>query len=100
MIAQSVVADHDLDLANNYTDNDGRLFGHDHLAMGPHARREATVHVGNLYHVDVMGARGARLHAVLVDEADLRPGVDCPRVRDVSGLLALLSSQPPRPATA
>jgi len=37
MMAQSIVADHDLDLANNYANNDGRLFGHDHLGSGPHA---------------------------------------------------------------
>ncbi len=37
MIAESLVTDHDLDVANNYAHNDGRLFGHDHLAMGLHA---------------------------------------------------------------
>ena len=40
MIAQSVVADHDLDLENNYAGNDGRLFGHDRLEMGLHATRD------------------------------------------------------------
>jgi hypothetical protein len=37
MITQSIVADHDLDVENNYVNNDGRLFGHDHLEMGLHA---------------------------------------------------------------
>ncbi len=37
MIAESLLADRDLDVANNYADNDGRLFGHDHLVMGLHA---------------------------------------------------------------
>jgi HAD superfamily hydrolase (TIGR01549 family) len=55
------------------------------------ARREATVHVGDLYHVDVAGARAAGLAAVLIDEAGLRPDADCPRLRDVSGLPALLT---------
>jgi putative hydrolase of the HAD superfamily len=46
-----------------------------------------TVHVGDLYHVDVVGARAAGLSAILVDEADLRHGVDCPRVRSIAELL-------------
>src|SRR5689334_7446343 len=37
MITQSIVADHDIELANNYAHNDGRLFGHDGLAAGLHA---------------------------------------------------------------
>jgi putative hydrolase of the HAD superfamily len=55
------------------------------------ARRESTVHVGDLYHVDVTGARRAGLSAVLVDEADLRPAADCPRIRDLRGLAPLLA---------
>ena len=38
MIAQSIVADHDLDLANNYAHDDGRLFGHEHLDAGRTSR--------------------------------------------------------------
>lgn len=56
------------------------------------ASRASTVHVGDLYHVDVTGARRAGLSAVLVDEADLRPEVDCPRIRDVRELPPLLAS--------
>jgi len=56
------------------------------------ANRDSTVHVGDLYHVDVLGARGAGLEAVLIDEADLRPDVDCVRIRHIGELLALLSS--------
>ena len=37
MITHSIVYDHDMDVANNYANNDGRFFGHDHLDMGPHA---------------------------------------------------------------
>src|ERR1700730_4185465 len=37
MITQSIVSDMDLDVGNNYAANDGRLFGHDQLVMGPHA---------------------------------------------------------------
>jgi HAD superfamily hydrolase (TIGR01549 family) len=59
---------------------DPRLF---HLALersGAEAAR--TVHVGDLYHVDVAGARRAGLaDALLFDVADLYGGFDCPRVR-------------------
>jgi HAD superfamily hydrolase (TIGR01509 family) len=65
---------------------DPRLF---QLAL-EQSRAEAsrTVHVGDLYHVDVMGARRAGLHdAVLFDLAGLYDGVDCPRVRSFAGLI-------------
>jgi hypothetical protein len=39
IIAESLRADRDLDLANNYAADDGRLFGHAGLEMGSHARR-------------------------------------------------------------
>jgi HAD superfamily hydrolase (TIGR01509 family) len=54
------------------------------------ARREATMHVGDLYHVDVVGARAAGLQAVLLDVAGLYDGVDCPRIRTLSELPAML----------
>ncbi|HET7619845.1 MAG TPA: HAD-IA family hydrolase [Vicinamibacterales bacterium] len=50
------------------------------------ARKETTIHVGDLYHVDVQGARGAGLRGVLVDEAGLYPDADCPRVQSVADL--------------
>jgi HAD superfamily hydrolase (TIGR01509 family) len=51
------------------------------------ARRETTIHVGDLYHVDVAGARAAGLRGVLLDEAGLYPDVDCPRVRSLGELV-------------
>ncbi len=42
MVAESLRTDRDLDVANNYAQNDGRLFGHDGLDMGPHAKRSRT----------------------------------------------------------
>jgi putative hydrolase of the HAD superfamily len=45
-----------------------------------------TVHVGDLYHVDVAGARAAGVCAVLLDAADLYPDADCPRVRTLGEL--------------
>jgi HAD superfamily hydrolase (TIGR01509 family) len=56
------------------------------------ARRETTIHVGDLYHVDVIGARSAGLRAVLLDEANLRPDADCPRVRSLDGLVQTISA--------
>ena len=51
------------------------------------ARKETTIHVGDLYHVDVVGARRAGLRGVLLDEAGLYPDVDCPRVRSLGELV-------------
>jgi HAD superfamily hydrolase (TIGR01509 family) len=51
------------------------------------AARETTIHVGDLYNVDVVGARNAGIRAVLMDEADLRPDADCPRVRSLDELV-------------
>lgn len=51
------------------------------------ARRETTIHVGDLYYVDVMGAQKAGLRGVLLDEADLRPDAECPRVRTLDELV-------------
>lgn len=66
---------------------DPRFF---HLALARSgARPESTIHVGDLYYVDVMGARSAGLGAILLDEADLRPDADCRRVRTLAELVAL-----------
>jgi putative hydrolase of the HAD superfamily len=50
------------------------------------ATRETTIHVGDLYNVDVVGARAAGLRAVLLDEAGLYPEADCPRVQSLTEL--------------
>jgi hypothetical protein len=49
MVTQSLVADRDLDVANNYANNDGRLFGHDGLEMGPHARPDRDGRVESVH---------------------------------------------------
>ena len=68
---------------------DPRLF---HLALEQAEADPAhTVHVGDLYHVDVVGARRAGLSdALLFDMAGLYDGVDCPRVRSFGALVAWL----------
>jgi HAD superfamily hydrolase (TIGR01509 family) len=50
------------------------------------ARKATTIHVGDLYHVDVVGARNAGLRGVLLDEMNLRPDADCPRVESLDAL--------------
>ncbi|HSP14201.1 MAG TPA: HAD family hydrolase [Thermoanaerobaculia bacterium] len=55
------------------------------------ARPQTTVHVGDLYHVDVVGARSAGLSAILVDEGDLQRDADCPRIRNVGELPGFLA---------
>ena len=56
------------------------------------ARKDTTIHVGDLYYVDVVGARNAGLRGVLLDEADLRPDADCPRVHSLQELVAQISA--------
>jgi HAD superfamily hydrolase (TIGR01549 family) len=65
---------------------DARLF---QLALEQsRADADRTVHVGDLYHVDVMGARRAGLRdAVLFDMAGLYEGIDCARVESLAALV-------------
>ena len=63
---------------------DPRLF---HIALqrtrAPAAR---VMHVGDLYHIDVVGARAAGLRAALIDPAGLYPDADCLRVTSLTDL--------------
>jgi HAD superfamily hydrolase (TIGR01549 family) len=55
------------------------------------ADRACTIHVGDLYHIDVAGARAAGLReGILLDAADLYGGADCRRVRTLTELVDLL----------
>jgi HAD superfamily hydrolase (TIGR01509 family) len=51
------------------------------------ADRATTIHVGDIYQVDVVGARAAGLRGVLLDVAGLYPEADCPRVRSLGELV-------------
>jgi HAD superfamily hydrolase (TIGR01509 family) len=51
------------------------------------AHPDSTIHVGDLYHVDVVGARSAGLRGVLLDVAGLYGHVDSPRVRSLGELV-------------
>ena len=49
-----------------------------------------TVHVGDFYQIDIVGARAAGLRAVLFDAAGLYPDVDCSRVSSLTDLVEAL----------
>jgi len=57
------------------------------MAGAEHGR---ALHVGDIYHVDVMGARAAGLTPVLVDEANLYADADCHCIRSIEELPSLL----------
>jgi putative hydrolase of the HAD superfamily len=57
-----------------------------------HAAPDTTVHVGDFYNIDVVGARDAGLHAILIDERDLYRDAACPRIRSIEELPALIGS--------
>jgi len=63
---------------------DRRIFEHALRESG--AERNHTLHVGDLYHADVKGARGAGLHAALLDPFDDWDVNDCERLRDIGAL--------------
>ena len=53
---------------------------------------DRALYVGDLFHIDVLGARAAGIDAVLLDHDDLRSHVDVPRIRSLSELPAMLGS--------
>jgi putative hydrolase of the HAD superfamily len=59
------------------------------------ASADEVVHVGDMYEMDVVGARASGIRPILLDEGDLYPDVDCPRVRSLGEVAAHLS-RPPR----
>lgn len=56
-----------------------------------HARADRTAHVGDLYYVDVIGARNAGLReGILLDAAGLYPDVDCRRIQRLDELVDVI----------
>jgi HAD superfamily hydrolase (TIGR01509 family) len=55
-------------------------------------RAETTIHIGDLFHVDVVGARAAGIRAVLLDAAGLYKEYDCPRVGSLTEFVDRLES--------
>ena len=50
-------------------------------------RAERAVYIGDIYSIDVVGARAAGLAPVLIDAVGAYPDVDCPRIERLSELL-------------
>ena len=48
--------------------------------------REACLHVGDIYHIDIVGARRAGVHAALIDPYDAWGHADAPRFRNIEAL--------------
>jgi HAD superfamily hydrolase (TIGR01509 family) len=71
---------------------DPRIFAHALVVSG--ASPDRTLHVGDLYAADVVGARAAGVHALLLDPHDDWPPVDCALLPDVPALArAILSAR-------
>jgi HAD superfamily hydrolase (TIGR01509 family) len=71
-----------------YEKPDVRIFEYALRQTG--ARPERTLHVGDLYHADVTGARAAGIYALLLDPYDDWTGVDCERAPDLWAVAAKL----------
>jgi putative hydrolase of the HAD superfamily len=56
------------------------------------AKADTTMHVGDLYHVDVVGARNASIRPMLLDPLGLYEDADCPRVATLDALVDRLAS--------
>jgi putative hydrolase of the HAD superfamily len=54
-----------------------------------------AVHVGDVYEIDVVGARRAGITPVLLDADDFMPGADCPRIHALDELVEWLSNGAP-----
>ena len=56
------------------------------------SRRETTVHVGDFYEIDVVGARRAGLEAILLDPTGVNADRDCARVGTLDELATRLGA--------
>jgi FMN phosphatase YigB (HAD superfamily) len=72
---------------------DPRLFDAARAALG--VEREQVVHVGDLYEIDIAGARAAGLAAILIDPGGFWPDAPCPRVPGPAEAIALLLDDRP-----
>lgn len=63
---------------------DPRIF--QYAIKDSNANPARTLHVGDMYSVDVMGARAAGLHAALIDPYGDWKDFDCERIRDLGEL--------------
>jgi putative hydrolase of the HAD superfamily len=68
---------------------DPRIFRHAAAALG--VEPAEAVHVGDLYSVDVVGARAAGARAILLDPFGAWTVDDCPKARDVDAATRLIA---------
>jgi putative hydrolase of the HAD superfamily len=61
------------------------------------ARPEETVHVGDFYHIDVLGARAAGIEAVLLDPGAVHRDKPVERLSDLAALPAWIDGRSRRP---
>ncbi|HET8645942.1 MAG TPA: HAD-IA family hydrolase, partial [Vicinamibacteria bacterium] len=54
---------------------------------------DTTVHVGDFFHIDVVGARAAGLHAWLLDPAGLYAGHDVPRFATLTAVVEAVAAR-------
>ncbi len=69
---------------------DPRLFRIALERAGADARE--AIHLGDLYHVDVVGARAAGIRATLLDAADLYGAYECDRVRSLGEFVSRIEN--------
>jgi len=62
------------------------------------ARPDESVFIGDVFWIDIVGARSAGLPAILVDRWRLQTDVDCPRVESLEELGSLLENPEKPPA--
>jgi putative hydrolase of the HAD superfamily len=62
-----------------------------HALSGLKAVPNKTLHTGDLYFADIIGARQAGVHAILLDPFDDWKDVDCDRLPDIFALYETLS---------
>ena len=71
---------------------DPRLF---RIAMErAHAVPSRSLHIGDLYHIDVVGARAAGMHAILLDPGDVRRDKPVPRAADLRQAAGMIPGLP------
>jgi putative hydrolase of the HAD superfamily len=87
----SAFLDHVIDSCDEGVEKpDPRLF---EIALArANARADSTIHVGDIYQVDVVGARAAGIRPVLLDETGQHPDADCTRVSSLGELVDWVQS--------
>jgi putative hydrolase of the HAD superfamily len=76
---------------------DPRIFRHAAAELG--IQPDEAVHVGDLYSVDVVGARAAGARAILLDPAGAWKGVDCPTAPDLAAAARLIAAMATCPSS-